>query len=348
MFSLSFWGRNIGIDLGTINLRIYLDKRGIIVNEPMIAAYNNKTNKVLAFGMEAKKMLERAPSYITVMKPIQNGVISDFELTEEIIRHFLKKVSSENSFLGYRKAVVGVPNSLTEVERKSVEDAIRGAGVFEVYLVDKCLAASLGARLSINEPTANMMVDMGGGATEIAILSMAGSVITRSLKIAGDRLNEDIIRFAREDFKLAIGELTAEEIKLKIGSAIPISEKLEMYVRGKDLVTGLPKEVLMKDLQVRSAMSRSLKTIVDSIREVLEAAPPELSGDILKRGIYISGGTSLLRGISDLIARELLVQITMVEDPITCVARGTGVILENLKKYIPILDNPLKPRDINI
>lgn len=348
MSLLSFFGKNVGIDLGTTNILFYLDKRGIVINEPTIVAYNSKTNKVLAFGNDARKMLDRAPAHINISKPLANGVISDFEMTEEILKYFLKKIARDHSFMSFKRAVVSVPSNLTEVERKSVEDAVLSAGVFEVYVVDKCLAAALGARLPINEPTASMVVDIGGGTTEIAIISMAGSVISKSLKVAGDKLNDDIVRFVREEFKLAIGEPTAEEIKLNIGSAIPLQEKLEMSVRGRDLISGLPKEILIKDIQVRSAILKSLKIIVDSIREVLEGSPPELSGDILKKGIYLCGGTSLLRGIEDLIQRELSVQITKVEDPITCIARGTGVILESLSKYLPILDNPLKPKDIRL
>ncbi len=345
---LPFFSKNIGIDLGTTNSLIYLDKRGIVINEPTVVAHNNKTNKILAVGEEARKMLGRTPAHISVIRPLLGGVISDFEMSQEILRHFLRKLSGGGVFSSFGKAVVGVPSNLTEVERKSVEDAVMGAGVFQPYIIDEPLAAALGARLPIDEPTANMIVDIGGGTTEIAIISMAGTVTAKSLKIAGDKLNDDIIRLVRDEFKLAIGEPTAEEIKTSIGSALPLNEKLEMAVRGRDLVSGLPKEILIKDTQIRAAISKSLKSIIEAIREVLEISPPELAGDILRRGINLCGGGSLLRGIDQLIARDLSVTTTVIDDPLTCVARGTGIAVENLEKYAPLLDNPLKPKEIKL
>ena len=348
MFRLSLLKKNIGIDLGTSNFLIYLDKRGIVVNEPTLVAMNTKTNKLLAVGNEAKKMLGRTPAHINVIRPLVNGVISDFEMTQEILRHFLRKITAQNSFTSYRKAVVGVPSDLTEVERKSVEDVVMGAGVFQPYIIDEPLAAALGARLPIEEPAANMIVDIGGGTTEVAVISMAGTVTAKSLKVAGDRLNDDIMQFVRDEFKLAIGEATAEEVKVTIGSAIPLEQKLDMTIRGRDLVSGLPKEILIKDSQVRAAISKSLRSMVEAIREVLEISPPELAGDILRRGIHLCGGGSLLRGIDHLIARELSVMTTVVDDPLTCVVRGTGIAVENLEKYIPLLENPLKPKEIRL
>jgi len=348
MFRFSLINRNIGVDLGTTNSLIYLDKRGIVINEPTVVAVNSKTNKILAVGEEAKKMLGRTPAHINVVRPLVNGVISDFEMSQEILRHFLKKLSGQRSFVSYRKAVVGVPSNLTEVERKSVEDAVLGAGVFQPYIIDEPLAAALGARLPIDEPTANMIVDIGGGTTEVAIISMAGTVTAKSLKIAGDKLTDDIMRFVRDEFKLAIGEPTAEEIKVAIGSATPLDQKMEINVRGRDLVSGLPKEIVIRDTQVRAAISKSLKSIIETIREVLEISPPELAGDILRRGINLCGGGSLLRGIDQLISRELAVTAAVIDDPLTCVARGTGVAVENLEKYAPLLDNPLRPKEIKL
>ncbi len=344
----SFIKKNIGIDLGTTNSLIYLDKRGIVVNEPSIVAVNNKTNEVVAVGIEARKMLGRTPSHITVVRPLTNGVISDFEMTQEVLRHFLRRLGGSGAFHGFGKAVIGVPSNLTEVERKSVEDAVLGAGVFQVYVIEEPLAAALGARLPVHEPTANVVVDIGGGTTEIAIISMGGTVVAKSLKIAGDKLNDDIVRFIRDEFKLAIGEPTAEEIKLAIGSAMPLAEKMEIEVRGRDLTTGLPKEVLVKDNQIRAAIHKSLKTMVEAIREVIEASPPELAGDMLERGIHLCGGGSLLRGIDQFIAKDLLVAATIVEEPLTCVARGTGIAIEELEKYRAILNNPFQPREIKL
>ncbi|HEY4475786.1 MAG TPA: rod shape-determining protein [Candidatus Paceibacterota bacterium] len=348
MFRFSLISKNIGIDLGTTNSLVYLDKRGIVVNEPTVVAVNNKTNKILAVGEDAKRMIGRTPSHISVIRPLINGVISDFEMSQEILRHFLKKMSNKGSFVNYRKAVVGVPSNLTEVERKSVEDAIIGAGVFEPYLINEPLAAAIGARLPVDEPTANMIVDIGGGTTEIAIISMAGTVTSKSLKIAGDKLNDDITRFIRDEFKLAIGEPTAEAVKVGIGSAIPIDQKLEMKIHGRDMVSGLPKEIAIKDTQVRAAIAKSLRAMIDAIREVLETSPPELAGDILKRGINLCGGGSLLRGIDQLISRDLSVATSIIEDPLTAVVRGTGVVVENLVKYYQMLDNPLKPKEVKL
>jgi len=348
MIRIPFFSRNIGVDLGTSNILIYLDKRGIVINEPSIVAFNTKTGKLLAVGEEAKKMLGRTPAHIQVIRPLVNGVISDFEMSQEILRHFLRKLAKQGSFMSYGKAIVGVPSNLTEVERKSVEDAVMGAGVFQPYVIDEPLAAAIGARLPIDEAIASMIVDIGGGTTEIAIISMAGTVTSKSLKVAGDKLTDDILRFVREEFKLAVGEATAEEIKLAIGSAIPLDQKLEMNIRGRDMVSGLPKEIVIRDTQVRAAIAKSLRSIVEAIREVLEIAPPELAGDILKRGINICGGGSLLRGIDQLISKELSVATMVIEDPLTCVARGTGVVIENLTHYENLLDNPLRPKEIKL
>lgn len=344
---LNYFSKNIGVDLGTANSIIYLAGRGIIINEPSVAAINNKTGQVIAIGHEARKMLGRVPSHITVIRPLVNGVISDFDTSQEILRHFLKRISGRR-LVNFGRAVIGVPSNLTEVERKSVEDAIIGAGVSSAFLIEEPLAAALGARLPIQEPTANMIVDIGGGTTEIAIISMGGTVNAKSLKIAGDKLNDDIVRFIRDEFRLIIGEPTAEELKINIGSAIGLESKLEMSVRGRDLASGLPKEVIVKDPQIRAAILRSLKTIVEAVKEVIETAPPELAGDILRRGIFLCGGGSLLRGVDQLIAKDLMVSTTIADDPLTCVARGTGMVVENFKDYQPILNQPLIPRDIKV
>jgi len=348
MARFSFFSKNIGIDLGTSNTLIYLDKRGIVINEPTIVSHNVKTNKILAIGDEAKKMLGRTPMHINVVRPLINGVISDFEMSQEVLRHFLKKLSGQKTLMSFGKAVVGVPSNLTEVERKSVEDAVMGAGVFQPFIIDEPLAAALGARLPVDEPTANMIVDIGGGTTEVAIISMAGTVTAKSLKIAGDKLNEDIMKFVRDEFKLAIGEATAEEIKISIGSAVPQDQKLEMKVQGRDMVTGLPKEIVIRDTQVRASITKSLRQIIEAIREVLENSPPELAGDILKKGVNLCGGGSLLRGIDTLISRDLSVDVFVIEDPLTCVVRGTGIAVENLDKYSALLDNPLRPKEVRL
>ena len=344
---ISAFFKDIGIDLGTANSLVYLKGRGVVVNEPSVAAINNKTSQVLAIGEEAKKMLSRTPQHITVIRPLVNGVISNFEMTQEMLRYFLKRVGKDRLF-NYRRAVLGIPGNLTEVERKSVEDAVVGAGVRTVHLIEEPVASALGANLPIHEPTANMVVDIGGGTTEIAIISMGGIVTSRSLKIAGDRMVNDIIQFVRDEFRLAIGEPTAEDIKVLIGSAVPMDGKMELAIRGRDLTTGLPREVVIKNHQVRAALMKSLKSIAESIREVIEIAPPELVGDILKNGIYFSGGGSMLRGIDTLIEKELGVKTAVVPDPLTCVMRGIGVIIEEFDRYRHVLDNPLRPREIKL
>ncbi len=339
--------KDVGIDLGTANSLLYVKGKGIIISEPSLAAVNNKTGRVLAIGEEAKKMVGRTPSHITVVRPLINGVISDFDMTQEVLRYFFRK-ANKNRMMGYYRAVIGVPSNLTEVERKSVEDAVVSAGALKSFIIEEPIAAALGARLPIDEPIANMIVDIGGGTTEIAIISMGGTVTARSLKIAGDRLTEDIIRFIREEFKLAIGEPSAEELKMRVGSAVPVDERLEMAVRGRDMATGLPREILIKGSFVRSAIHRSLRLITEAIKEAIEIAPPELVGDVLRQGIYLCGGGSLLRGMDQLIEKETSVRVSVVDDPLTCVVRGAGIAAENIDEYSRVFTTSLRPMEINV
>lgn len=339
--------KDIGIDLGTANSLIYLKHKGIVVNEPSVAAINTKTNRILAVGDEAKKMLGRTPAHINVIRPLVNGVISDFEMTEEMLRHFLRRPQA-NPITSYRRAVLAIPNHLTEVERKSVEDAALNAGCSKVYLVESPTAAALGAGLPIMSPTASLIVDIGGGTTDIAVISMGGTVVSQTLKIAGDRFNEDIIRFARDEFHLAIGEPTAEFAKIAVGSAIPMDERLEVAVRGRDMASGLPREVGMKNNHARMALGKSLRAIVDAVREVIEDTPPELAGDVLQQGIMLCGGGALLRGIAELLEKETDVPVHIAEDPLTCVARGLGQIVDDFEAHRELLNNPLKPFTINL
>ncbi len=347
---LQFFNRifkDIGIDLGTANSLVYLKNNGIVVNEPTVAAVNNKTNKILAVGEEAKKMIGRTPSHISVVRPLVNGVISDFEMTEEFLRELLKRQRT-NPILSYRRAILAVPNNLTEVERKSVEDAALNAGCSKVFLVESPTAAALGAGLPIGEPSASLIVDIGGGTTDIAVISLGGTVVSRTLKIAGDKFNEDIIKFVRDEFRLAIGEPTAEFAKISVGSAVPMDERLEVPIRGRDFSTGLPREVVMKNNHVRQALGKSLQTIVDALREVVEETPPELVGDILGGGIYICGGGAMLRGFGDLIGKEVGVSVRVVENPLTCVARGLGAMVDDFEAHRSYLDVPPKPLSINL
>ncbi len=339
--------KNVGIDLGTTNTLIYLKGEGIVINEPTLVALNNRTGQILFIGNEAKKMLDRTPSHISLIKPLINGIVSDFEMTEEILKFFLKKVSGDSLLARYNLAAVSIPSNLTEVERKSVEDAVVSAGVNRTLLVEETIASAVGARLPIEEPGANMIIDIGGGTTDIAIISVGGVVVAKSLKVAGQKFNDDIIRFVRDEFKLLIGEPTAEELKIAIGSAVGLDERLEMPVRGRDIGTGLPKEIMIKSGNVRAALSKSLRFIAEEIKNLIEEAPPELVGDILKRGIYLSGGGSLLKGLDRYIENEITVTTIVVDDPLTCVVRGLGMIIENSKRFETILSNQERPRQIN-
>jgi rod shape-determining protein MreB len=345
---INYFSKNIGVDLGTVNSLVYVAGQGITINEPSVAAINNKTGQILAIGDEAKKMIGRTPAHITVIRPLINGVISDFEMTQEMLKYFFKKIGAANNFFHYHKAVIGAPTNLTEVERKSIEDAVIGAGASKAYVIEEPLAAAIGARLPISEPTASIVVDIGGGTTDIAVISMGGIVTSKTSKIAGDRLDSDIIRFIRDEFKLAIGEPTAEELKMMIGTAIPVDQKLEMTIRGRDMATGLPRELFLKDIHVRAAMSRSLKLMVESIREVIETTPPELVGDILKNGICLCGGGSLLKGLEKLLEKDLMVPVKIIDDPLMVVVRGTGIVVEQFDKYYSIVNNPLRPKEIRI
>ncbi len=347
MALFDYFKKDIGIDLGTANSLLYVKGKGIVINEPSLTAVNNKTNQILAIGEEAKKMVGRTPAHISIVRPLINGVISDFEITREILRHFLKKANNNRAF-NYCRVIIGIPTNLTEVERKSVEDAVISAGAAKAYLIEEPIAAALGAHLAIDEPSASMIVDIGGGTTEIAVISMSGIVTAKSLKIAGDKLNDDIIRFIRDEFKLIIGEPTAEELKINIGSAISIDEKLDLAIRGRDMTTGLPKEVIVKGGQIRMAISRSMRSITEAIKETIEMTPPELVGDILKKGVHLCGGGSLLRGIDLLIERETSVKAIVIEDALTCVVRGAGIVAEDIPKHSKFFANNLRPREINI
>jgi rod shape-determining protein MreB len=339
--------KDIGIDLGTANSLIYLKNKGIVVNEPSVAAINTKTNHVLAVGDEAKKMLGRVPPHINVVRPLVNGVISDFEMTEEMLRHLLSRPKA-SPIMSYRRAIIAIPNNLTEVERKSVEDAAMNAGCSKVYLVESTTAAALGAGLPIMAPTASMIIDIGGGTTDIAVISLGGTVVSRTLKVAGDKFNEDIIRYVRDEFHLAIGEPTAEFAKIAVGSAIPLDERMEVPIRGRDYTSGLPREVGMKNNHVRMAISKSLRQIIDSVHEVIEETPPELAGDVLRGGIVLCGGGALLRGLDELLEKETGVTVTVADDPLTCVVRGLGQMVDDFDAHRELLDNPLKPLYINL
>ncbi|MBU6415193.1 rod shape-determining protein [Patescibacteria group bacterium] len=335
---LGIFSKDIGIDLGTANTLVYVRGRGIVINEPSVVAVNVKTGQVVAIGNEAKKMVGRTPAHIRATRPLVEGVISDFEITEEMLRYFIQKVHKESFSLFPRpRVVIGIPSQITEVERKAVEDAAKNAGAREVYLVEEPMAAAIGIRLPVQEALGSMVVDIGGGTSDIAMISLGGIVQAKNLRIAGDKLNEDIIRYARDEYKLLLGERTAEDIKIAIGSAYEMDEPMEAVMRGRDLITGLPREILVDDSEIRRAMRHSIKALVDNIKATIEETPPELVADIMHRGIYLVGGGSLLRGLDRLVGEETRIPVHVDEDPLTAVVRGTGIILEDIDKLTEVL-----------
>lgn len=337
------FSQNLSIDLGTANILLHLGDKGIIANEPSIVAINNKTGQILAIGHEAKKMLGRTPPHIEVTKPLVHGIISDFEVTEKMLKYFIEKLNNDKVLSVSRpRVVIGVPIGVTEVERKAVEDAVFSAGSREVFMVEQPIAAALGSQIMINEPSGNLIVDLGAGTTEIAVISLEGIVNWRKLDIAGDRFNQNIIQAVRDNFNVLLGETIAEEAKIKIGSAVPGSKELNMTVSGRDLITGLPREIVLNDTDVRKSLEKSLYLIVDEIKSTLETTPPELVADIYKKGIILSGGGALLRGIDKLIADSIKIPVTIADDPLTCLIRGLSVLHEDekmLQNVVSLLDN---------
>ncbi|MDP2864603.1 MAG: rod shape-determining protein, partial [bacterium] len=326
------------IDLGTANSLVYVKGRGIVITEPSVVAVNQKTGQILAIGEEARKMVGRTPAHIVATRPLVSGVISDFDVTEQMLRYFIEKVHKRKFILNLRpRVIIGIPCGVTEVERKAVEDAAKNAGARAVYLIEQPMAAAIGARLPVQDAGGNFIVDIGGGTTEVAVISLGGIVIAKSLRTAGDKLNEDIIQFAQEEYKLLIGERTAEEIKINIGSAYPLKEKKEMPLRGRNLVTGLPEEILVSDEDIRRALKKSVSQIITAIKTTVEETPPELLADVMERGIYLAGGGSLLRGLDILVAKETKIPTKIVDDPLTAMVRGGGLVLENLDELHEVL-----------
>ncbi|NCO80264.1 rod shape-determining protein [bacterium] len=335
---LHLFSEDIAIDLGTANSEVYVRGRGIVIQEPSVVAVNQKTGQILAIGEEAKKMVGRTPGHIVATRPLRAGVISDFEVTEQMLRYFIEKAQKRKFILRSRpRVIVGIPCGVTEVEKKAVSDATKNASAREVFLIEEPMAAAIGARLPVQEAMGNFIVDIGGGTTEVAVISLGGIVLSKSLRIAGDRLNEDIIQFAQEEYKLLIGERTAEEIKIGIGSAYPLKDKRELPMRGRNLVTGLPEEISVSDEDIRRAMEKSVKQIVAEIKMAIEETPPELLADVMAAGIQMTGGGALLRGLDILIQKETKIPTKVVEDPMTAVVRGAGLVLENLDQLHEVL-----------
>ncbi len=328
---------DIGIDLGTANCLVYVKGKGITMSEPSVVAVNNKTGQILAIGEEARKMVGKTPGHIVATRPLVAGVVSDFDVTEQMIRYFIEKAYEGGFPIHARpRVVIGIPCGVTEVERRAVEDAGKNAGAGQIYLIEEPMAAAIGVRLPIQDPGGNFVVDIGGGTTEVAVISLGGIVISKSLRVAGDRLNEDIINFAEREYKLLIGERTAEDVKIRIGSAKSLEEKLESSIRGRNLVTGLPEEVAVTDDDIRKAMEKSVKEIVKTIKDTVEETPPELLSDIMSRGIYLLGGGSLLRELDKLIEEEVKIKTQIGDDPLTAVVRGAGYALEHIDKYTEV------------
>jgi rod shape-determining protein MreB len=335
---LSYFNEDIAIDLGTANSLVYVRGKGIVLNEPSIVALNQKTGQILAVGEEAKQMLGRTPGHIKAVRPLVRGVVSDFEVTEQMLKYFIDKAHRKRLIsLAWPRIVIGVPCRATEVEKKAVEDAAKNAGAREVFLIEEPVAAAIGARLPIQEAKGSFLIDMGGGTTEIAVLSLGGIVTSTSLTIAGDKFSEDIIQYVQQKYKLLIGERSAEEVKISIGQAIPSKEIKEAALRGRNLITGLPEQVMVSSEDVRRALEKSLGQIVEAVRATIEDTPPELLADIMSNGIFLSGGGSMLRGFDALLAAETKMKVNIVEDPLTAVARGGGIVLEQLEAMKSIL-----------
>ncbi len=332
---------DIGIDLGTANTLIYVEKKGIVINEPSVVALDARTKKVLAIGNEAKEMIGRTPNEIISIRPLKDGVIADFEVTEEMLRLFLGKVY-KYKWLVRPRIVICIPSGITEVEKRAVRDSAEHAGAREVFLVSEPMAAAIGVGLPVEEPSGSMIIDIGGGTTEIAVIALGGIVSNASIRVGGDEMNEAIIQYMKKTYNLLIGERTAEKIKFQIGSAYPTGEEKEMEVKGRDLIAGIPKTIKISSSETREALSEPINDIVEAVKLALEQTPPELSADILDRGIIMTGGGSLLKGLDERLRQETNLPINVVDDPLTCVVRGAGKILSNLSHYSKILISDLK------
>jgi len=339
---------DVGIDLGTSNTLIYIKGQGIVLSEPSIVAVNQKTGRVVAVGNVAKQMVGRTPAHIEAVRPLTNGVISNFEVAEEMLSYFMKRAGEVAGKSLFRpRVVVSVPTGITNVERRAVRDAIRNAGARFVHIVEVPMAAALGIRLPVHDPVGSMIIDIGGGSTDIAVVSLGGIVKSKNLYIAGDKLNQDIMSYVRDEFKILLGEKTAEEVKIQIGSVYKQEQPKEATIRGRDLVTGLPREVVITDADIREAITHSIATLIDAIKEVLESTPPEVVSDVMRRGIVLVGAASQIQGLRELLEKELQMPIYLDDEPNTAVIRGAGVILENIDNFREILidnEDELPPR----
>ena len=327
----------IAVDLGTANTLIYVKGEGIVLNEPSVVALDRETRKIRGIGLEAKRMLGRTPEGIMAVRPMKDGVIADFDVTEKMLRYFLSLVIDKHVFRVKPRVIVCVPSGITEVEKRAVRDSAVGAGAKEVFMISEPMAAAIGVGLPVESPTGNMVIDIGGGTTEIAVIALSGIVSDTSIRTGGDELDASIVQFMRRNYNLLIGEPTAEQIKIQIGSAYPVGEEREMEVKGRDLVSGIPKTVRVRSQEIREACQEPIQQIVNAVRRALEITPPELASDIVDRGIVMTGGGALIRGLDVLLTQETGLPIHVDEDPLTCVVRGTGRILDDEAKYWSVL-----------
>lgn len=335
---MAIFAKDIGIDLGTANTLVHVKGKGIVVREPSVVAIDKNTNKVLAVGNDAKEMIGRTPGNIVAIRPMKDGVIADFDITHAMIRSFIKAVSSSGSFVKPR-VVVCIPSGITEVEKRAVEEAVLQAGAREAYLMEEPMAAAIGAGLPVEEPTGSMVVDIGGGTSEVAVISLGGIVTSRSARVAGDALDSAIVAYIKKEYNLMIGDRTGEKIKITVGSAFEEDEEKTMEIRGRDLVTGLPKNITVTQSEIRGALSEPISSIIDAIKFTLEKTPPELSSDIIDRGITLTGGGALIRGLDKLIEHETGIPVYIANEPLDCVALGTGRVLEEIETLKKVLLN---------
>jgi rod shape-determining protein MreB len=333
---LSFLGRDMAVDLGTANTLVYVRGRGIVLNEPSVVAINTNTGKIVAVGIEAKRMIGRTPGNIVAIRPLKDGVIADFDVTERMLRYFIQKVHKRRHFAKPR-IVVAVPSGITGVEQRAVKEAGYQAGARRVYIIEEPMAAAIGAGLPVHEPTGNMVVDIGGGTTEVAIISLGGIVTSQSVRVGGDELDQAVISYSKKEYSLMLGERTAEEIKMAIGSAYPSADEPHAEIRGRDLVSGLPKTIVISGEEVRRAIEEPVNMIVDAVKTTLDKCPPELSGDIMDRGIALTGGGALLRNLSERLREETGMPIHMVDNPLDSVALGTGKCVEDFESLRQVL-----------
>ncbi|MCX7923843.1 MAG: rod shape-determining protein [Clostridia bacterium] len=338
---MGLFARDIGIDLGTANTLVHVKGKGIIVREPSVVAINKKTNDVLAVGEAAKSMIGRTPGNIVAIRPMKDGVIADFDVTQNMLKHFIKSAMSTGVFSKPR-VVICVPSGVTEVEKRAVEEATLQAGAKEAYLIEEPMAAAIGANLPVEEPSGSMVVDIGGGTSEVAVISLGGIVTSKSLRVAGDELDEAIVHYVKKEYNLMIGERTAEEIKMSIGAAYPKHKEEVFEIRGRDLITGLPKNLTITSTEITEALKEPINAIVDAIKFTLEKTPPELAADIMDRGIMLTGGGALLSGLDRLIKEETGMPVSIAERPLDCVALGTGKVLDEIETLKKVLISPKK------